>query len=62
MRLTVAGLGYVGLTTAGCLADAGNTVFAVDSDSGKTALSSSDFNTTSFRACCPNPIFLYHNQ
>ena len=39
MKLTVAGLGYVGLTTAACLADAGNTVFAVDSDSEKiTAL------------------------
>ncbi|MHC4397185.1 MAG: hypothetical protein ACYS1A_16225 [Planctomycetota bacterium] len=38
MRLTVAGLGYVGLTTAACLADAGNTVFAVDSDSQKIAL------------------------
>jgi UDPglucose 6-dehydrogenase len=37
MRLTVAGLGYVGLTTAACLADAGNTVFAVDSDSKKKA-------------------------
>jgi len=39
MKLTVAGLGYVGLTMAACLADAGNTVFAVDSDSEKiTAL------------------------
>ena len=38
MKLTVAGLGYVGLTTAACLADAGNTVFAVDCDLGKISL------------------------
>lgn len=38
MKLTVAGLGYVGLTTADCLADAGNTVFAVDCDASKVAL------------------------
>lgn len=38
MKLTAAGLGYVGLTTDACLADAGNTVFAVDSDSEKIAL------------------------
>ena len=37
MRLTVAGLGYVGLTTAACLADTGNTVFAVDRNSQKIA-------------------------
>lgn len=38
MRLTVAGLGYVGLTTAACMADAGNTVFAIDCDPGKVSL------------------------
>jgi len=38
MRLTIAGLGYVGLTTAVCLADAGNTVFAVERDLKKIAL------------------------
>jgi len=42
MKLTVAGLGYVGLTTAACLADAGNTVFAVDCDSAKIALLNKD--------------------
>jgi len=38
MRLTIAGLGYVGLTTAACLADAGNTVFVVERDLKKIAL------------------------
>lgn len=38
MRLTVAGLGYVGLTAVACLADAGNTVFAVDNNSERIAL------------------------
>ena len=38
MKLAVTGLGYVGLTTAACLADAGNTVFAVDCDYEKIAL------------------------
>jgi len=38
MRLTVAGLGYVGLTTAACLADTGNTIFAVDCDPAKIAM------------------------
>jgi UDPglucose 6-dehydrogenase len=42
MKLTVAGLGYVGLTTAACLADAGNTVFAVDCDPAKIVPLSKD--------------------
>ena len=37
MKLTVVGLGCVGLTVAGCLADAGNTIWAVDSTRDKIA-------------------------
>jgi UDPglucose 6-dehydrogenase len=35
MKLCVVGIGYVGLVTAGCLAEAGNTVICVDNDKKK---------------------------
>ena len=35
MKVTVIGSGYVGLVTAACLADVGNTVLCVDIDAGK---------------------------
>lgn len=35
MKICVVGSGYVGLVTAGCLAEAGNDVVCVDNDSGK---------------------------
>ena len=35
MKVCVVGIGYVGLVTAGCLAEAGNTVICVDNDSKK---------------------------
>ena len=35
MQICVVGIGYVGLVTAACLAEAGNTVVCVDNDSGK---------------------------
>jgi UDPglucose 6-dehydrogenase len=39
MKVCVVGVGYVGLVTAGCLADAGNNVICVDVDGDKiTAL------------------------
>ena len=37
MKICVVGIGYVGLVTAGCLAEAGNDVVCVDNDSGKIA-------------------------
>ncbi|MFA5239535.1 MAG: UDP-glucose/GDP-mannose dehydrogenase family protein [Phycisphaerae bacterium] len=37
MKICVVGVGYVGLVTAGCLADAGNNVICVDIDSDKIA-------------------------
>lgn len=38
MRITVIGTGYVGLVTAACLADVGNSVYGVDSNREKIAL------------------------
>jgi len=35
LKITVVGIGYVGLVTAGCLADSGNNVICVDSDEKK---------------------------
>ncbi len=35
--ITVIGAGYVGLTTAACLADLGNSVYALDIDAGRVA-------------------------
>jgi UDPglucose 6-dehydrogenase len=35
MKICVVGIGYVGLVTAGCLAEAGNSVICVDNDSKK---------------------------
>jgi UDPglucose 6-dehydrogenase len=35
MKVCVVGIGYVGLVTAGCLAEAGNSVICVDNDSKK---------------------------
>jgi len=35
MQICVVGIGYVGLVTAACFAEAGNTVVCVDNDSGK---------------------------
>jgi UDPglucose 6-dehydrogenase len=35
MKICVVGIGYVGLVTAGCLAEAGNTVICVDNNSDK---------------------------
>jgi len=35
MKICVVGVGYVGLVTAGCLAEAGNDVVCVDNDGGK---------------------------
>ncbi len=37
MQICVVGIGYVGLVTAGCLAEAGNNVVCVDNDSEKIA-------------------------
>ena len=37
MKICVVGVGYVGLVTAGCLAEAGNNVVCVDTDGGKIA-------------------------
>lgn len=37
MQICVVGVGYVGLVTAACLAEAGNTVICVDNDSAKIA-------------------------
>ena len=37
MKICVVGVGYVGLVTAGCLADAGNNVICVDVDGDKIA-------------------------
>jgi UDPglucose 6-dehydrogenase len=37
MKICVVGVGYVGLVTAACLAEAGNNVVCVDNDSGKIA-------------------------
>ncbi len=37
MQICVVGIGYVGLVTAGCLAEAGNNVVCVDNDSAKIA-------------------------
>jgi len=37
MQVCVVGIGYVGLVTAACLAEAGNNVVCVDNDSGKIA-------------------------
>ncbi len=37
MQICVVGIGYVGLVTAACLAEAGNTVVCVDNDSKKIA-------------------------
>ncbi len=37
MRVCVVGIGYVGLVTAGCLAETGNTVTCVDKDAEKVA-------------------------
>ena len=37
MKICVVGVGYVGLVTAGCLAEAGNDVVCVDNDSEKIA-------------------------
>ncbi|MHC4639758.1 MAG: UDP-glucose dehydrogenase family protein [Planctomycetota bacterium] len=38
MKICVVGVGYVGLVTAGCLAEAGNNVICVDNDENKIAL------------------------
>ena len=38
MKICVVGVGYVGLVTAGCLAEAGNNVVCVDNDENKIAL------------------------
>ena len=35
MKVCVVGIGYVGLVTAGCLAEAGNHVICVDNDAKK---------------------------
>ena len=35
MKICVVGIGYVGLVTAGCLAEAGNHVICVDNDGKK---------------------------
>jgi len=37
MKICVVGVGYVGLVTAGCLAEAGNNVICVDNDENKIA-------------------------
>lgn len=37
MKVCVVGIGYVGLVTAGCLAEAGNSVVCVDNDKDKVA-------------------------
>ncbi|MHC4737496.1 MAG: UDP-glucose dehydrogenase family protein [Planctomycetota bacterium] len=37
MKICVVGIGYVGLVTAGCLAEAGNDCFCVDNDAEKIA-------------------------
>jgi len=37
MQICVVGIGYVGLVTAGCLAEAGNNIVCVDNDSEKIA-------------------------
>jgi UDPglucose 6-dehydrogenase len=37
MQICVVGVGYVGLVTSACLAEAGNSVICVDNDSGKIA-------------------------
>ena len=37
MKICVVGIGYVGLVTAGCLAEAGNNVVCVDKDSERIA-------------------------
>ncbi len=37
MKVCVVGIGYVGLVTAGCLAEAGNNVVCVDNDENKVA-------------------------
>ena len=37
MKICVTGVGYVGLVTGACLAEAGNNVICVDNDSGKIA-------------------------
>ncbi len=37
MKITVVGIGYVGLVTAGCFADSGNNVICVDNDEKKIA-------------------------
>jgi len=37
MKICVVGVGYVGLVTAGCLSEAGNSVVCVDNDEGKIA-------------------------
>ncbi len=37
MQICVVGIGYVGLVTAGCLAEAGNNVVCVDNDGEKIA-------------------------
>ena len=37
MQICVVGIGYVGLVTASCLAEAGNNVVCVDNDSEKIA-------------------------
>ncbi len=37
MQICVVGIGYVGLVTAACLAEAGNNVVCVDNDSEKIA-------------------------
>ncbi len=37
MRICVVGIGYVGLVTSACLAEAGSNVICVDSDSEKIA-------------------------
>jgi len=38
MKISVIGAGYVGLTTAACLAEIGHTVCCADSDEGKLGL------------------------
>ena len=37
MKVCVVGVGYVGLVTAGCLAEAGNNVVCVDNDGERIA-------------------------